>query len=469
MQSSWIMDAHKPSASRRNRSSIRDRKMALQQDVDKLKKRLRHEENVHRALERAFTRPPGTLPRLPPYLPAHTLELVAEVAVLEEEVVRLEEKVVHFRQGLYQEAVYISSSKKNIDNSADFYEMREKENRSSTDSSKNKQLSPNLKAQPVEIPVKKHPIKRRSVVLQLEKRVTEDCSSEGKNIPDQEEISLIDENPNRISESILKCLMNMFSRMSSKNNRIISFDSDPYNLCSMFGTRDIGPYKHLSSIGSDSIDRDRTTISIFLVQRLKILFRRLARISFKGLSHHEKLAFWINIYNSCMMNAFIEYGVPKCPERVVELMQMATVNVGGHVLNVITIEHFILRLPYHSKYTFSKATEYHEMMTRGILGLELSEPLVTFALSCGSWSSPATSIHLDMFHIKAIGISNSQRSIAIPKLLDWYMLDFAKDFDSLMDWICHQLPTELGKEAMKCVQSFRIMPYEFRFRYLLHT
>ena len=44
-----------------------------------------------------------------------TLELLAEVAVLEEEVVRLEEQVVNFRQGLYQEAVYISS-KRNAEN-----------------------------------------------------------------------------------------------------------------------------------------------------------------------------------------------------------------------------------------------------------------------------------------------------------------------------------------------------------------
>ncbi|KAI8000694.1 BAG-associated GRAM protein 1 [Camellia lanceoleosa] len=60
--------------------------------VDKLKKKLRHEENVQRALERAFTRPLGALPHLPPYLPPSTLELLAEVAVLEEEVVRLEEQ-----------------------------------------------------------------------------------------------------------------------------------------------------------------------------------------------------------------------------------------------------------------------------------------------------------------------------------------------------------------------------------------
>lgn len=88
---------------------MKNRKIALQQDVDKLRKKLRHEENVHRALERAFTRPLGALPRLPPFLPSQTLELLAEVAVLEEEVVRLEEQVVNFRQGLYREAVITTS------------------------------------------------------------------------------------------------------------------------------------------------------------------------------------------------------------------------------------------------------------------------------------------------------------------------------------------------------------------------
>lgn len=42
--------------------------------------------------------------------------------MLEEEVLRLEDQVVHFRQGLYQEAVYISSSKRNMETSADLYD-----------------------------------------------------------------------------------------------------------------------------------------------------------------------------------------------------------------------------------------------------------------------------------------------------------------------------------------------------------
>ncbi|KAH6778874.1 hypothetical protein C2S52_010111 [Perilla frutescens var. hirtella] len=529
MQSSWAMDAEKPCTS--NRSSIRERKMALQQDVDKLKKRLRHEENVHRALERAFTRPLGALPRLPPYLPQQTLELLAEVAVLEEEVVRLEEKIVQFRQGLYQEAVYISSSKKMeirdpdekqstllVTSEADsvtsiwknlpFHsdEKRGKENQSSTNSLKNKQQSPNLKVQPARTPVKKLPTERKSGERrldpqrsQLEMRILDHETTAERNLANQEATSPMDGSPNKISESILKCLMNIFMRMSSMKNRSstetlpsqsVACSFDPYDLCSMFENRDIGPYKHLVAIEATSIDPNRTTISVFLVQRLRLLFRKLAAVNLKGLSHQEKLAFWINIYNSCMMNAFLEYGIPEDPESVFELLQKATVTVGGHILNAITIEHFILRLPYHSKHTFSKSTKCDETMTRSMFGLELSEPLVTFALSCGSWSSPAVRVYTSSqveneleaakrdYLQAAVGISTVREVIAIPKLLDWYLLDFAKDFESLVDWICLQLPSKLGKEAIKCLESrkdvlllqfIQILPYEFSFRYLFHT
>lgn len=39
--------------------------------------------------------------------------------------------------------------------------------------------------------------------------------------------------------------------------------------------------------------------------------------------------------------------------------------------------------------TCPKAAKNDEVKARSIFGLEWSEPLVTFALSCGSWSSPA--------------------------------------------------------------------------------
>ena len=75
-----------------------------------------------------------------------------------------------------------------------------------------------------------------------------------------------------------------------------------------------------------------------------------------------------------------------------------------------------------------------------------------------------------------VGISRTNKLI-IPKLLDWYLLDFAKDMESLLDWVCLQLPSELRNEAVKCIerrgrdplsQLVQVMPYDFSFRLLLH-
>ncbi|RZB78524.1 hypothetical protein D0Y65_029089 [Glycine soja] len=170
------------------------------------------------------------------------------------------------------------------------------------------------------------------------------------------------------------------------------------------------------------------------------------------------------------------------------MLVQATIEVGGLQLNAITIEHFILSLPYHLMFTCPKAAKHDEMKLRSIFGLEWSEPLVTFALSCGSCSSPAVRIYTASqvdneleaakrdYLQAAVGITKTSKLI-IPKLLDWYLLDFAKDLESLLDWICLQLPIELRKEAIECLerrgrqplsQLVQMMPYDFSFRLLLH-
>lgn len=128
------------------------------------------------------------------------------------------------------------------------------------------------------------------------------------------------------------------------------------------------------------------------------------------------------------------------------------------------------------------------MKARSIFGLEWSEPLVTFALSCGSWSSPAVRVYTASqvdneleaakrdYLQASIGITKTNK-ILIPKLLDWYLLDFAKDLDSLLDWICLQLPDEIRNQSAKCLEGrereslsklVQMKPYDFSFRLLLH-
>ncbi|KAF2324415.1 hypothetical protein GH714_013796 [Hevea brasiliensis] len=481
-------------ATKIGQASSTERKIALQQDVDKLKKKLRYEENVHRALERAFNRPLGALPRLPPYLPAATLELLAEVAVLEEEVVRLEERVVHFRQDLYQEAVYISSSKKNVKSFADFYDLapnkspkpehaktiarnlgasttytishlpsfsedeQGKKNQLCTNSVKQNKSSSIHKAQTSRTPEKRPPVDDKLAEkhlnpqkLQIECRAVGQGNAEARNVSTADEMLWRGDNPNKISEDILKCLSSIFLRMSSTKSR-------------------------------------RTA------ENLPFLSTLVSQENGEETEYRDPYGFYLGnlplstCRTSPIKKAFLEYGIPESPEMIVELMPKATISVGGHLLNAITIEHFILRLPYHSKYTSSRVAKNDEMTVRSKFGLELSEPLVTFALSCGSWSSPAVRVYtasqieneLDVakreYLQAAVGISS--RKFAIPKLLDWYLLDFAKDLESLLDWICLQIPSELGKEAIKCLergklephsQIVQIMPYEFTFRYLLYT
>ncbi|XVF59462.1 hypothetical protein PTKIN_Ptkin07bG0278100 [Pterospermum kingtungense] len=571
------------------RRSNRERKIALLQDVDKLKRKLRHEENVHRALERAFTRPLGALPRLPPYLPPYTLELLAEVAVLEEEVVRLEEQVVNFRQGLYQEAVY-ASSKRNVENLNESIEqspvrglkhqrskslsvnemssvttpvrpqpslarsvssrkllptdaihdrggqcfsrptngrqvnsikpssasgdVRGKENQSFANAVKDKQ-SPDKKIAKVATPVKRLPSKYESPVKcldplksQLDGRlVDQERAQESPSGYSDDKVSEADSTPNKISEDTVKCLFSIFARLSTLKDKAVGSGTlpsqsvvssherskesdcqDPYGICSDSKTRDIGPYKHLCAIEANTVDLNRRTNALFLIHRLKFLLGKLASVNLEGLSHQQKLAFWINTYNSSIMNAILEHGIPESPETVVALMQKATIVVGGQLLNAITIEHFILRLPFHLKFTCPKAAKHDETKARNIFGLEWSEPWVTFALACGSWSSPAVRVYTASnveseletakrdYLQAAVGISRTKKLI-IPKLLDWYLLDFAKDLESLLDWVCLQLPNKLRNEAVKCLerkgkeplsQLVQVMPYDFSFRLLLH-
>jgi hypothetical protein len=76
----------------------------------------------------------------------------------------------------------------------------------------------------------------------------------------------------------------------------------------------------------------------------------------------------------------------------------------------------------------------------------------------------------------AVGITKTNK-LVVPKLLDWYLLDFAKDLESLLDWVCLQLPDELRNGAVRCLerrereplsQLVQVLPYDFSFRLLLH-
>lgn len=131
-----------------------------------------------------------------------------------------------------------------------------------------------------------------------------------------------------------------------------------------------------------------------------------------------------------------------------------------------------------------------EAVVRKLYGLESSEPNVTFALCCGTRSSPAVRIYSGeavaaelerskLEYLQASVVVTSSRRVAVPELLVRSLPEFstaAADMKAVVEWVCHQLPTSgsLRKSMVECFRghpktppTIETMPYDFEFQYLL--
>ncbi|KAK6144378.1 hypothetical protein DH2020_021198 [Rehmannia glutinosa] len=336
--------------------------------------------------------------------------------------------------------------------------------------------------------------------------------------------------PNKLSENIIKCLIFIFVRLlrtsrameleksgpisrstnfshsfradtSSNSKSGLKFvkdsrQQDPYGIFDSEEsiTRDIGAYKNLVRFTSTSMELKciKNSRSVSLFKKLKILMEGLEKVDLRFLSHQQKLAFWINMYNACIMHGYLQYGVPSVssPEKLLTLINKATLNISGNRINAQEIERVILRKPAGSlDQQISWKTEKidaKEMIVHELYGLETPDPNIPFALCCGTRSSPAVKIYTaegvtaelersKLEYLQAAIVVTSTKKIAIPELVLKNMQNFAQDLESLLEWMCHQLPASgsLRKSIVDCLRGVdggkvaQKIPYNSEFQYLL--
>ncbi|CAA0809408.1 Protein of unknown function- DUF547 [Striga hermonthica] len=267
-----------------------------------------------------------------------------------------------------------------------------------------------------------------------------------------------------------------------------AYHLDPYAILPEpdINIRDIGAYKNFIQITRNTLDVSRLSECLPDIRRLRVLMQKLKRININYFTHKQKLAFWINVYNASVMNAFLQHGLPSTEEKLLALMNEARIDVGGFMFKASKIEQFILRHPADIKH---KSTNENDMLLRHACGLSYPEPMVIFALCRGSWSSPALRYYtpdevmneLEKAKVEyleaSIGIT-SRKKILVPKLMQWHMKDFADDMESLLEWIYSQLPytSSLKRLIMECLNGqtqspsqklVEIQPYAPEFRYLI--
>nr|CAB3446354.1 unnamed protein product [Digitaria exilis] len=334
-----------------------------------------------------------------------------------------------------------------------------------------------------------------------------------------------EDHPNKLSERIVKCLVCIFIRLL-RSSRAAELDKSAGNLARSGGNlqgsfsfridtglnvitkdkdrgqqdhygifavqdaivRDIGPYKNLVRFTSSSFDL-RGFSSSPLLTKLRQMLEALQQVDLRSLSHQQKLAFWLNVYNTCIMH----HGLPSNSEKLLALKNKATINVSGQKFNALVIENLILRQPSSVKEEFWKCdVDVEEQQVREVYGLKSSEPNILFALCCGIRSSPALRIYkadrvamdlekAKLEYLQASLVVTSTRRLLIPGLIHSNMHDFAKDMESLVRWICEQLPTSwsLRKSMVDCLslrgqsthlkmdEVVDVIPLDYEFQYLL--
>ncbi|CAH8384866.1 unnamed protein product [Eruca vesicaria subsp. sativa] len=512
----------------------------LEEDVKRLQLQLQEEIELHTFLESVMEKDPWELSSSSCSVPHHAQELVSDIATLETAVTKLEQEMMSLNFQLSQERNERRLAEYNLAHSAtpptSSSSLRHQSAEASPcqDQTVQNQDSSTESSQTQSSSVEKTLDPSNQF---LEKKLMR--KTNGRKLP-----KFLWDHPNLLSEEMVRCMKNIFmsladltksskassnesqlspvasprghlssssswwpsterSKISSwvhspqidiqSNNDVLATGNvfDPYKVRGKLSWAEIGNYSLASEVSWMSVGKKQLEYASGALRRFRTLVEQLARVNPIHLNCNEKLAFWINVYNALIMHAYLAYGVPKSDMKLFSLMQKATYTVGGHSYTAATMEYVILKMkpPTHRPQialllAINKLKVSEEQRKASI---DKHEPLLSFALSCGMYSSPAVRIYTAKgvkeelleaqreFIQASVGIS-SKGKLLVPKMLHCYAKSFVED-SNLGVWISKYLPPHQAAFVEQCISQRRqsllsssrncgVLPFDSRFRYL---
>ncbi|CAM0909748.1 unnamed protein product [Alopecurus aequalis] len=503
----------------------------LEKEVERLQEVLREETALHAILENALDHAAVTLADMS-YLPANAQELISNISAMESAVTKLEEEMVALHFQLIQErnerrlVEYRAAKQRPV---CAHRSASAKPSSSSSDAKPSRGDKVHPCAAPAPAPAPQQ----------------QDYSAAAAKLHRQFSAkSFGSANPNHLSEDIVRCMRNIFISLSdscreasrtnssnrssaedqrsvpspsgiaafwslsepssisswvqspqvdlNQNNNLLATEIvfDPYKAREKLSWADIGGYGAASEVSWMSAGKKQLDYAAESLRKFRLLIEQLAEVNPVHLNDDARLAFWINLYNALLMHAYLAYGVPRSDMKLFSLMQKAAYTIGGNSFSAAFIEYVILKMkpPNHRPQMALllalqkiKAPEEHKKFC-----ISAPEPLLTFALSCGMYSSPAVKIYTASnvreelqdaqrdFIRASVGVSRKGK-LLIPKMLHCFARGFVDD-NSFPIWISHFLPQQQATFVEHCVSSrrqsllgtrtFGIIPFDSRFRYL---
>ncbi|KAG7032612.1 hypothetical protein SDJN02_06662, partial [Cucurbita argyrosperma subsp. argyrosperma] len=175
------------------------------------------------------------------------------------------------------------------------------------------------------------------------------------------------------------------------------------------------------------------------------LTQELHRVNLKALSHNEKLAFFLNMYNAMVIHGLIRFGRV---EGVIDRKSFFSdfqYLVGGQPYSLIAIKNGILRGNRRPPYSFAKPFSSGDK--RAELAFGEVNPLIHFGLCSGTKSSPRVRFFSpqgveaelrcaarEFFQAGGVEIDLDKRTVLLTGIIKWFGVDFGNEKE-ILRWI----------------------------------
>ena len=149
----------------------------------------------------------------------------------------------------------------------------------------------------------------------------------------------------------------------------------------------------------------------------------------------QRLAFWINIYNTAVIHGIIRLGLERSVKELPRFFHRMAYDIGGHLFSLNDMEHGVLRGNRRPPYALFKP--FGSQDPRLELAVTPLDPRIHFALVCGARSCPPIGFYEadrvdSQLQLAAESFVNSPQVEIMPqegvmllsKIFQWYRADF---------------------------------------------
>ena len=189
----------------------------------------------------------------------------------------------------------------------------------------------------------------------------------------------------------------------------------------------------------------------------------------------QRLAFWINIYNTAVIHGVIELGLERSVKELPRFFDRMIYEIGGYRFSLNDIEHGILRGNRRPPYGFLRP--FRKKDPRLKFAIIPMDSRIHFALVCGARSCPPIGFYeaeqidfqlqlaaLSFINSHQVEILPEKRRALISKIFKWYKADFGGSDRALLETLLKFLDEGEKKTFLKENRDrirFKYQPYDW--------